>query len=82
MAVDEISYIDLLYINQCLLKFLVKLKFCVSDKIFTCLINVLTKPVQNDYSLREGTIFLDVLNHPLLTVSNTDPVSTNFLCHR
>ena len=30
-AVDEISYIDLFYINQCLLKFLVKLKFCVSD---------------------------------------------------
>ena len=30
-AVDKISYIDLFYINQCLLKFLVKLKFCVSD---------------------------------------------------
>ena len=32
-AVDEISYIDLFYINQCLrvLRFLVKLKFCVSD---------------------------------------------------
>ena len=30
-AVDEISYIDLFYINQCLLKFLVKLKFCISD---------------------------------------------------
>ena len=30
-AVDDISYIDLFYINQCLLKFLVKLKFCVSD---------------------------------------------------
>ena len=30
-AVDKISYIDLFYINQCLLKFLVKLKVCVSD---------------------------------------------------
>ena len=30
-AVDEISYIDLFFINQCLLKFLFKLKFCVSD---------------------------------------------------
>ena len=30
-AVDEISYIDLFYINQCLLKFLVKLKFSISD---------------------------------------------------
>ena len=40
------------------------------------------KPVQNGYSSREGTIFPDVLGHPLLTVSNTDPVSKNFLCHR
>ena len=30
-SVDEIFYMDLFYINQCLLKFLVKLKFCVSD---------------------------------------------------
>ena len=30
-AVDEISYMNLFYINQCLLKFLIKLKFCVSD---------------------------------------------------
>ena len=30
-AVDEISYINLFYINQCLLKFLVKLKFFVLD---------------------------------------------------
>ena len=30
-AVDEISYIDLFSIYQCLLKFLVKLKFCISD---------------------------------------------------
>ena len=30
-AVDEISYIDLFFINQCLLKFLFKLKFFVSD---------------------------------------------------
>ena len=39
------------------------------------------KPMQNAYSLREGTIFPDVLGHLLLTVSNTDPVSTNFLCY-
>ena len=30
-AVDEISYTDLFYINQCLLKLLFKLKFCVSN---------------------------------------------------
>ena len=30
-AADEILYIDLFYINQCLLKFLFKLKYCVSD---------------------------------------------------
>ena len=30
-AVDEISYIDLFFINQCLLKFLFKLKIFVSD---------------------------------------------------
>ena len=29
--VDKMSYTDLFYINQFLLKFLVKLKFCVSD---------------------------------------------------
>ena len=40
------------------------------------------KPVQNDYSSREGIIFPDVFYHPVLTVSNTDPVSINFLCHR
>ena len=34
-AIDEISYIDLFYINQCLLKFF------VSAEIFMCLINVL-----------------------------------------
>ena len=43
-ALDEISCIDLFYINQCLLKFLVKIKFSVSDKIFMCLINVLINP--------------------------------------
>ena len=66
------SYIDLFYINQCLLKFLVYYVFnkCVN------------KPMQNGYSSREGTIFPDVLGHPLLTVSNTDPVSINFLCHQ
>ena len=31
------------------------------------------KRVQNYHSSREGTIFPDVLGHPLLTVSNTDP---------
>ena len=30
-AVDEISLIDFFYIDQCLLKFLFKLKFYVSD---------------------------------------------------
>ena len=30
-AVDEISFIDLFYINYILLNFLVKLKFCVLD---------------------------------------------------
>ena len=38
------SYIDFFDINQCLLKFLVKLKFCVSDEIFMCLINLLINP--------------------------------------
>ena len=69
-AVDEISYIDLFYINQC---FVFQIKFlCVN------------KPLQNGYSTREGTIFLDVLGRPLLTVSNTDPAFTriNFWCHR
>ena len=44
-AVDEISYIhvDLFYINQCLLKFLVILKFVFQIK-FLCLIIVLIKP--------------------------------------
>ena len=44
-----------------------------------CLINVLINPCKNGYSSREGTIFPNVLGHPLLTVSNTDPDSINFL---
>ena len=39
-AVDEISQSDWFYFNQYLLKFLFKLIFCVTKKIFMCLMNV------------------------------------------
>ena len=46
-----------------------------------CLINVLINLCKMD-TPQEKTIFPDVLGRPFLTVSNTDPVSINFLCHR
>ena len=48
-TVDEISYINLFYINLCLLKFLVKLKICIFNKC-------VNKPLQNGYFSKEGTI--------------------------
>ena len=51
-----------------------KLNFYVFNKC-------VNKPLQNGYS-SEGTISPDVLGHPLLTVSNTDPVFIKFLCHQ
>ena len=66
---------------MCLLKFLVNKTLCfkLNFYVFNERVN---KPVLNGYSSKEGTIFPDVLDHPVLTVSNTDPVSINFLCHR
>ena len=58
-----------------LCKIIIKLNFYVFNKC-------VNQPLQNGYSSRESTISPYVLGRPFLTVSKTDPVSINFLCHR
>ena len=53
-SIIKISLPGWFYFDQCCLKFLFQIKFCVLHMIFICFMNVLNKPLLNGYSSREG----------------------------
>ena len=44
------------YFNQCCLNIFFQIKFCVSDMIIMCFLDVLNKALMNGYYSREGAM--------------------------
>ena len=58
-SVFNIFQPGLFYFNQCIFKFLFKLKFCVLDIIFICLINVLSEMATPQEKAQSASWFIE-----------------------